>query len=259
MSNEKDKIKSSNNILNDIKDFSPSIIGILTFLGVICFNILKFTEYIKAQFYFSYYGLDINLYKYFDQGFIYSLCLSIIFMLALCSLLFCIKQLMENYKGIKRLIPDNWENLLVILFSNIYIAYSYSLEKTIVNIGVVFLVNVIIEFILSCFIFKSIKYKENNLKQSLIDFLKILPFYLILLIISVGISDNLNLSLKKDYRIIEDNKVIVYSNSDYYLILDCKIEDDKLIIYRGKQNKIDTDNMYSELVKFEEVEIKEKR
>lgn len=255
MSNKKEE-RESKFILDKIKDYSPSIIGILTFLGIICFNILKFVEYIKTQFYFSYYGLNINLYKYSDQGFIYSLCLSLVFLLALMSLLFCIKQILDNYKGLKRLIPDNWKNLLVILFSNIYIAFSYSLEKTIVNIGVVFFVNVIIEFILSCFIFKSIKCREVNLKKLLIDFLKIIPFYVILLIISIGISDNLNLSLKKEYRIINDNKVIVYSNNDYYLTLDCEIEDNKLIIYKGKQNKIDTDNMYSKLVNFDNVIIK---
>ena len=75
MSNKREDIKENKNILDSIKDYSTSIIGVLTFLGLICFNILKFIEYIEAQFYFDYYGLNINLYKYSDQGFIYGLCL----------------------------------------------------------------------------------------------------------------------------------------------------------------------------------------
>ena len=215
-------------------------------------------EYIKAQFYFDYYGLNINLYKYSDQGFLYGLCLSVIFLLALFSLLLCIKQILNNLKDKKIFIKENFINLGLVIVSNIYIAYCYSLNKSIIDIVVVFSVNIIIEFILSCFIFNGIKYKENNLKKSLIDFLKILPFYVILLIISVGISDSFNLSLKKEYRVINDNKVIVYSNKDYYLTLDCKIENDKLIIYKGKQNKIDTDDVYNELKKFDDVKMKKK-
>ena len=56
MSNDKGKTKISKNILDYIKDYSPSVIGVLTFLGIVSFNILKFIEYIKAQFYFYYYG-----------------------------------------------------------------------------------------------------------------------------------------------------------------------------------------------------------
>ena len=252
------KMNEKNEILANIKEYSTPIIGIFTFLGIICFNILKFIEYIKVQFYFNYYGLDDNLYKYSDQSFIYSLCLSIIFMLALCSLLFCIKQILDNLKDKKFLNRQNFKNLGLIIISNCYIAYCYSLDKSIVDIVVTLFVSIVIELITSCILFKKINKDISDSDKSFVEYLKLVPFYIILLIITVGISDNLNLSLRKEYRIISDNKVIVYSNNDYYLTLDCKIEDDKLIMYKGKQNKIYTDNVYSELIEFDEVIINEK-
>ena len=118
MSNKKEETKENKNILDSIKDYSPSIIGILTFLGIICFNILKFIEYIKAQFYFEYYGLNINLYKYSDQGFIYGLCLSLVFFLAIMSLPFFIKQVIDNVK-LKRIVSFvNIRNVIIILLFN---------------------------------------------------------------------------------------------------------------------------------------------
>lgn len=76
------------------------------------------------------------------------------------------------------------------------------------------------------------------------------------MILSVAFVLTFSLTGVKNYRIINNNKVIVYSNSDYYLTLDCEIEDNKLIMYKGKQNKISTEDVYSELIEFDEVIIK---
>lgn len=253
MSNKKEETKENKNILDSIKDYSPSIIGILTFLGIICFNILKFIEYIKAQFYFEYYGLNINLYKYSDQGFIYGLCLSLVFFLAIMSLPFFIKQVIDNVK-LKRIVSFvNIRNVIIILLFNYIWIYSMLLEK-IISIGL-FCLFIVVEIIITCFIF----YSKEEKDISFGNVLKFVPIYILMLILCIGVSDVCNLRLKKEYRIIGDNKVIVYSNNDYYLTLDCKIEDDKLIMYKGKQNKIDTDDVYSELKKFDVVEIKQKR
>lgn len=256
MNDKKKEKKERKNILDNIKDYSPSIIGVLTFLGIICFNILKFTEYIKVQFYFNYYGLDDNLYKYSDQSLIYGLCLSVIFVLAIFSLLFCIKQLLTNLKDKRYFNKQNFKNFGLIIVSNIYIAYCYSLDKSIGDIVVTFFVCIIVELLFFCFIFSKINDEQNDTAKSFIDYLKLLPFYIVLLIITIGIGDTLNVNLRKDYRIINDNKVIVYSNNDYYLTLDCEVKKDKLIIYKGKQNKINTDNVRSELINFDKVEIK---
>lgn len=253
MSNKKEKIKENKNILDSIKDYSPSIIGVLTFLGIICFNILKFIEYIKAQFYFDYYGLNINLYKYSDQGFIYGLCLSLVFFLAIMSLPFFIKQVIDNVK-LKRIVSFvNLRNVIIVFLFNCIWIYSMLLEK-IISIGL-FCLFIVVEIVITYFIF----YIEEEKDISFGNVLKFVPIYILMLILCIGVSDMCNLRLKKEYRVISDNKVIVYSNNDYYLTLDCKIEDNKLIMYKGKQNKIDTDNVYSELKKFDVVEIKQKR
>ena len=250
MGNKKEEIKVSKNFWDSIKDYSPSIIGVLTFLGIICFNILKFIEYIKVQFYFDYYGLNINLYKYSDQGFIYGLCLSLLFLLAIMSLPFFIKQIIDNVK-LKRIVNYiNLRNVIIVLLFNCIWIYSMLLEK-IISIAL-FCLFIVVEFVVTCFIF----YGEEEKDISFGDVLKFVPIYIFVLILCIGVSDLYNLKFKKEYRIISDNKVIVYSNNDYYLTLDCEIEDNKLIMYKGKQNKIDTDNVYSELISFDDVVFK---
>lgn len=212
MSNKKEDIKENKNILDSIKDYSPSIIGALTFLGLICFNILKFIEYIEAQFYFDYYGLNINLYKYSDQGFIYGLCLSLVFFLAIMSLLFFIKQVIDNVK-LKRIVNFvNLRNVIIILLFNCIWVYSMLLEK-IISI-VLFCLFIVVEIIITWFIF----YCKEEEDVSFGNVLKFVPIYILILILCIGVSDVCNLKLKKEYRIIGDNKVIVYSNNDYYLL-----------------------------------------
>ena len=62
--------------------------------------------------------------------------------------------------------------------------------------------------------------------------------------------------INKSYRIINDDKVIVYITNDYYLTLDCEIKDNKITIYKGRQTKINNENVVSELINFDEVKLK---
>lgn len=248
------KKKETKNILDKIKDYSPAIIGVITFFVLIAFNCLKFVEYIDAIFYFNYYGLDINLYKISDQGFIYNICVSIIFLLALSSLLFCIKQILDNIKIGEQFWKKNWNNLILIIISNVFIVLVLASKLTTIKFLLMFIFITMIEILISLITFKKIK---NNVKElPIIELIKLIPFLLIVTIMLLGLNVITNIKLIKNYRITEENKVIVYSNNDYYLTLDCKIEKDKLIIYKGKQNKTNTDNVRSELIKFDKVEIK---
>ena len=249
MNNQKDV--ENKIILENIKNYSPSIIGILTFVGIIALNILKLIEYIKAQYYFDYYGLDIKLYKYSEQGFIYGLCISIIFLLAIISLPFFISQIIANVKRKKIVNTINLRNLIIVLLFNFIWIYSMRFNK-IISI-ILFCIFIIIEYATPYIIFSI---KEEKKDVSLKSALKFVPIYILLLILCIGISDISNLKLKTEYRIISDNKVIVYSNNDYYLTLDCEVKKDKLIIYKGKQNKTNADNVRSELINFDKVEIK---
>lgn len=76
------KEKEYNFIVNIIKENYGWVVSVITVIGIVILNIFRFIEYITALFYFNYYGIDINLYKYYDQNFLYSLCLSIIFIIA---------------------------------------------------------------------------------------------------------------------------------------------------------------------------------
>ena len=262
MSKKKDKenvVKDSKSITNLIKDNHAWIIAIVGILGVIILNIFRFVEYITGSAYFAYYGLDINLYKYYDQKFLYELCISIIFMCAIGSLMYCYKQISSNLKNKKIFNKENFYNLIIIIFSNLYLIFMVNVEFNMMAIIICLLSLIIIESIISYLTFRD-KEKERietiTLKQEFINYIKFLPFAIIILIMCQFIRTYSSLSLKSEYRIIENNKVIVYSNNDYFLTLDCEIEGENLIIYKGTQMKIDNTNVYSRLESFKGVEIK---
>ena len=98
---------------------------------------------------------------------------------------------------------------------------------------------------------------REQLKRDLINYFKVLPFILIFLIILHSTRIYINLAYQKQYRIINDNKVIVYSTNNYYITLDCEINDNQLTIYKGSQEKIENNNIKSQLTKFNKAEIKE--
>lgn len=61
--------------------------------------------------------------------------------------------------------------------------------------------------------------------------------------------------MNKTYRIIDNNKVIVYTTENYYLTLNCKIENNVLVIYQGSQTKIDNKDIESKLIKFKDIKM----
>lgn len=256
---KKEEIKNSKTITELINENYSWIIAVVGVLGVILLNIFRFVEYVTGRAYFSYYGLDINLYKYYDQNFLYELCISIIFMCAVGSLMYCYKQISSSFKNNKIFSKENFSNLTIIVFSNLYLIFMINIEFNIMVIIIYLLILIIIESIMSCFAFKTQKKKSAEiitLKQEFINYLKFLPFAIIILIICQFVRIYSSLSLKSEYRIIENNKVIVYSNNDYFLTLDCEINEENLIIYKGTQAKIDSTNVYSKLENFKDVKIK---
>lgn len=237
------------------------IIGIVTVIIVIFSNVLKFIEYITCSVYFSFYGLDINLYKYNDTGFIYSLFLSFLFTLAFMSLLFCFFQLRQNFNNKNYFNKSNFLNLLIIAATNSYILFLLKIKLNIVSFVINFIMLVIFEIISMLIIFrkrKEDKGSNSSLVEEMLNYIKKLPFLIIILIILYACKTVIELDKKKEYRIIDENKVIVYANNDYYLTLDCEANNDELIIYKGNQEKINNVNVYSKYTKFKKVHIKEK-
>jgi hypothetical protein len=258
MINKIKKRRSNRRLFETFQKNYAWFIAIITAIGIIILNVFKFIEYITANVYFSYYGLDINLYKYNDQGFIYGLCLSFLFMLALYSLLYCIRKLYFDIKNKNFKAKEIVGNLSIIIFSNLYIILISNIEFNLPSFLINMAALIAIELVFSIAMFKKLDVDKNkiDLKQDLFNYLKKLPFLIIIFILSISSRTYINLINNKNYRVIDENKVIVYTNSDYYLTLNCKMEDDNIIIYKGTQSKINNDNIYSKLNKYNEIKFK---
>lgn len=233
------------------------IIAGLTFFGVMVSNVLKFIEFITSETYFCYFGIDHNLYNYSDKNFIYGLCLSIIFLLAFVSVFYCFKQIGENIKKKEWFKLENLINTSLILISNFYITITTPGQQNLMSITITVIILIIFEFIMSLIFFKKEKEStQEQLKRDLINYIKILPFIIIFLIIMNSSRIYLNLTYQKQYKIINDNRVIVYSTNDYYITLNCDINNNGIVVYKGSQEKIGNNNVKSQLTKFNKVEMK---
>ena len=59
----------------------------------------------------------------------------------------------------------------------------------------------------------------------------------------------------KQYPMINNNQAVIYSHVDYYIVLDCKIDGDDLILYKGRYQKINNEGVHVILKKFKKVYI----
>lgn len=233
------------------------IIAVLTFIGVIALNILKFIEYITSMAFFNYFGIDHNLYNYADKNFLYELCLSIIFMVALFSVFYCFKQIKENINKKEFFKWENLINSLLIIISNLYITITTPGQLSLISVIITVAILIFIELIMSLIIFKEEKEStQQQLKRDFINYIKVLPFIIIFLIIMNSSRIYMNLTHQKQYRIIDENKVVVYSTNDYFITLNCEINNNELVIYKGSQEKMENNNIKSQLTKFDKAEIK---
>lgn len=251
----KNESKKIQKITNVIQENHTWVIALIAILGAFCLNISKFTEFLQAKVTFSYYGLDMGLYKYNDLNFFYEFCLSLIIISVFISMLCCGKQIRDNIKNKKYLNKTNGNNILTLFVSNIVLLFTTGAKLNWIGyfFNSVFLI--IIEIFISYIVFKEPSEKIQTLKEFFVDLCKKVPFLLVFLILYFCIVTYANISSKKEYRIINDNTVIVYSNNDYFLALDCEVNDDILIIHKGTQNKIVNTNVYSKLKKFDEIKV----
>lgn len=231
------------------------MVAAITGISVVISFILRFIKYIYSSYYFSYYGLSYELFNSNELDFLYNFGFSILILLCYASLMYCYVQLF-SIKKIK--IKTIFFNIFLILISNIFVVYSVNVKYSICQ----FIINVVVLIALQAFITNIFlrtnekeKSKENNISD-LLNTLKIIPFYLLLLIFYFLISYSSNIKMNKSYRIINNDKVIVYTTNDYYLVLECEINDNKLTIYKGKQTKVSNENVVSKLIDFDEVKLK---
>ena len=244
---------NSKKIINFMKEHCVWIITLLTFIGAILLTVLKFIEYMKSNLYFSYYGVDMNLYQFEDKNVLYELGLSL-FLFIMAGIVFnCIWQIYNKSKNKNKLNRSDWGTIsLIIIYDCIFTYACNSLidnDFNIINFILTFLLIIIIEIPVSNFIFNPVSQTMKVTKEEIINYLKILPLLAIIFFFALSFVLLQPIAARKSYRIIDDKKAIVYTDNDYYLILDCEIVD--------SQEKISNNNVYSVYKKFEKVEIKE--
>ena len=129
----------------------------------------------------------------------------------------------------------------------------YSIWNIIINTGLLIATEIIMIFVF----FKKLKKEETEKLEtkSILNSLKILPFYLIFVVFVILFEYGLGIKMNKTYRIVDNDKVIVYTTENYYLTLNCEIENNVLIIYQGSQTKIDNKDIESKLIKFKDIKI----
>ena len=248
-------MKNRENIFKFLQKNYGWIATITTGLAVAISFILRFIKYFYSSYYFNYYGLSYELFNNDELNFLYNFGFSILLLLCYASLTYCYIELF-NMKKI--MVKTILLNTFLILISNLFIIYSINVKCSIGQVIVDLIALIVFETFVTMIFLKTNKKeksKENNTGNLLND-LKIIPFYLILLIFVFLLNFGLQIKNNKTYRIISDDKVIVYSTTDYYLVLDCKIKDKNLTIFKGKQTKINNENETSRLIDFDEVNLK---
>lgn len=146
-----------------------------------------------------------------------------IFVLAFYSIIYCIKQIKTSFKKIETDWKIILEDFLIVVLSNSYVAFlwSSSLENTsfIFSLILIFVCEIIPLFMIS----KKMKPVDEtfDLKNEIINYFKRFPFLIIVLLILMSFKTYFNLNINKEYKVIGYDKVIVYSNPDYYLVLNC--------------------------------------
>ena len=242
-------------ITNLIRENYAWVIAILSLMGIIGSYIFKFHEYIVSFQYFSYFGIDHSLYSYYDNNFLYNIIFSLILIFAVVSTFYCFKQIRDNIKKRKIIKFENIFNVLWIFLSNFFVVFT--VDTSIFSFSFLFLILTL--FILECLwskvIFKEIK-DDQKKDYKIVDLFKIAPIIILTIILFYSLNTVIVLTSRKEYRIINDNKVIVYATIDYYITLDCYIKDNEITINRGSQEKIGSNNVKSQLIKFNKVNIK---
>lgn len=250
-------MKNKEKIFKFLQNNYGWIVAIITGLTVVIAFILRFIKYMYSSYYFSYYGLSYELFNDNDLNFLYNFEFSILVLLCFISLIYCYMQLF-NVKKIKTNHITILSNIFLILISNTLVVASTDIKLLLWQFILDVVLLIIIEVVISLIWLKLDKNDRNRTYgiSDLPNILKIIPFYLLLLIFLFLISYSLNITTNKSYRIIDSDKVIVYTTTDYYLVLDCEIKDNKLTIYKGKQEKISNESVVSELINFNEVNLK---
>lgn len=241
-----------------MEEDSKWIFPIIAAIPVCITAFMKFVEYVHAFVYTNYYGFDMSFYNFPSKPYIYSLFLSILSMIPIFITLYAVYEMRDILHTKSK--PKDWKRFWgyfigTLVVNGIISCFSIKLSNLLLFLSMIAFMYAY-EYIFAIMISKAKKDTNVNIKKDAISFL-ICVFALIAVLIGQNFLEEM---IRKDYRVVDNNKVVIYTDVDYYLTLDCEISNDnKLIIYKGTQSKIDNLDVSTELHKFDSVEVINKK
>lgn len=253
--------KEKQNIQNKEPKMLISFSTILGILGILLSGlviIFQFSEYVYRMQWFYRWKINEVFFVQDSMNIVNNLMYSC-FILGVIVFLFILMYRILNTK--KRQIK-NWIKFLI-FFVPIYSLLSI---KTFYNYNF----NMISYFfgMFICLVFFKFYIKKvskfinvlKNAEQSFILHIELIEDLFIIFIITFIIVIGLgffNALFIRDYQIISNDKndcsVILYSTKDYYIIANCTIEDNNLIVYNNTQRKINNYNIMSHWENFDKI------
>ena len=258
-----DKKINSNSI--DIKvviSFIKEVTEIIAFFGGSVLVLYCFAVGLYNGTYFYYWDIDMNFYVQ-DSGTIINGLLYGLFLICILALF-----LYTLYPG--RIFKENkikvfFKNVfLFIIFTvvsfifskNNFFEYGFSLYSVFYFVFSSFIIFMLIRYY--AFRFYKITYDIKQIFSNIFQFVFVLFISICATIIILGI---LNSILKRDYPIMVNNdgtlQTILYSTKEYYIVADCRIDGQKLIVFNDTQRKVDNYNI--QLKKYKFVSVKKER
>lgn len=254
-----EKTKQPISISSFLKDHWLWIFSTLTFIGVLLSNFIKLIDFIKNKCYFEKYGLNIRFYQYEEKGLLYEAAYSILIFLTIIIAILCIYKIQKRKDKGPKIIPI----FLYFLILNVLIVVATIRSIVPLTILIGLIVMIPVEYFVLSIHQKLEKnedkeFEENtndHIKEDLIKSAILLYSGIIVMILAVSICPVIISSFNTEYKMI-DHKAIVYTTKDYYLTLDSEVVGDTLVIYKGTETKISTENIQSKLVQYKKILIK---
>lgn len=228
---------------------------------------IQINSYLIYSFLSLNYGLSKEFFSYnYLSGLSQVLILGFIISLIMVWYFSC-KHLFKNVLFSKN--KKFWKSDVVVIFAFSIILFGlFYIFKVNVLFSIIFsiVVQIVLYFIIKLFFFL-LRESENNepddLNATFIEFkhgMKIMPIIMLFTIIITGVSSLSQYASQKNYKIVLNKEnscqAIIYTTKDYYLTLDCAINDKNLTLYRGTETKIATDNVKTKQITFDNVHIK---
>lgn len=240
--------------IKKIEKYIPWILTLVPIISSLFLGLMKSYQYVIGQIFCSYYGINFDLFDLSVRGIFYDI--------LFCFISVSIFGVASYYKGqfnfFKPKISDLKNIVYCLLCTIILSVYCWwSLELNLVEIIIFFIYMFLMEKFCFYIINKDTKkeVKFIDFKSGLFECLMSLILIFVIPLFGFGFSKRWDIENLKEYRIIDDNKAIVYTTNDYYVVLDCEEKDDVLYLKKGYETKI-TGDVKSKLKEYKKVIIK---